>query len=234
MKKQILFVLASFLFMAVSAQTEKGNRLIGVNFGGISYTNSDNNTSYSNTPTQYNSTSNGFSIYVNPSVAWFVKDNLAVGGSVSINFYTSKSNNSNTGSTSTSDSKYSSPSFSIGPYARYYFKGSDKAKPFVQVNAGLGISPSKNTYTSSTPASNAVSTTKSKGNYNAGATFGYEQFITKTIGLAFTLGVNYSSNKSTTDYKPSTGTGYSYTSTYKYWSVPFGVALQIHLPKNAK
>jgi hypothetical protein len=235
MKKTLLLIAGCISMLSVLAQVRvpfklaKGSKLVGVGFGSISYTNSDSKTSYSNTPTVYKSDGNSFSINVYPSVAWFVSDNLAVGGSVSISFYNSKSKSSNTGSASTSENTYNQPSFYIGPYARYYFGGGEKGMPFAQVNAQYGIYGGKSK-SSSSSGSSSETTTKPKGDWNAGLSFGYEHFVSQYIGLYASVGVNYGKSKTDYEYKPSTGTGYTYTSEYSRWNIPVNVGLQIHIP----
>ncbi len=215
------------------AQTNKGDKMIGVSLGALSYTNSDSKTTYSNTPTVYNSDGNSFSISINPNVAWFVMDNLAVGGGISVSFYNSTSNSSNTGSTTTSESKYNQPSFYIGPLARYYFGGSSKGKPFGQVNFQYGIAGGKSTSSTSTGASSETKT-KPKGDWNAGLTFGYEHFVTSNVGLFASVGFNYGKSKTSYEYRPSTGSGYDYTSEYSRFYIPVNVGLQVHLSKKGK
>jgi len=214
--------------VAVLAQTKKGDKLWGVGIGSISYTNSDSKTSYSNTPTVYNSDGNSFSISVNPNVAWFINDNFALGGGVSVSFYSSKSNSSNTSSSSTSESKYTQPSFYIGPMARYYFGGSAKGMPFVQANVQFGVYGGKSESKTSS-GSSSETTTHPKGDWNAGASFGYEHFITPNVGFFGTIGFNYGSSKTEYEYKPSTGTGYNYTSEYSRFYIPVNVGLQVHI-----
>lgn len=229
MKKTFLLAFLVMGFTISYAQTQKGDKLLGVSFGSMSYTNSKSTTTYSNTPTEYNSDGNSFSISLNPSVAWFVKDNLAVGGSVSVSFYNSKSDSSNSSSTTTSDSKYNQPSFYVGPFARYYFGGSEKGMPFAQVNFQIGISGGTSKSSTSTGASSET-TTKPKGDWNAGLTFGYEHFISKYVGLYGSVGFNYGKSKTMYEYRPSTGTGYDYTSEYSRFYVPINFGLQVHLP----
>ena len=228
MKKITFIVLGSLCLLTAGAQTKKGERLLGVGIGGFSYTNSDSKTSYSNTPTVYKSTGNSFSISLNPNIAWFVQDNLAVGGGVSISFYQSKSKSSNTSSSSTSENTSTQPSFYIGPSARYYFGGSEKGMPFAQVNAQYGIYGGKSKSTSS-GGSSSETTTKPKGDWNAGLTFGYEHFVTSNIGLYASVGFNYGKSKTTYEYRPSTGTGYDYTSEYSRFYIPVNVGLQVHI-----
>lgn len=235
MKKLSLLVAGCFSLLSAFSQVEKGTKLVGVGLGSISYTNSDSRTTYSNTPTIYNSDGNSFSISINPNVAWFVADNLAVGAGVSVSFYSSKSNSSNTGSTTTSESKSTQPSFYIGPLARYYFGGSSKGMPFAQVNFQYGIYGGKSESKTSTGASSETKT-KPKGDWNAGATFGYEHFLNQNIGLFASVGFNYGKSKTSYEYRPSTGTGYDYTSEYSRFYIPVNVGLQVHIlgKKNRK
>ncbi len=226
--KKALLALVCLASVSAFAQVKKGDKLVGVSFGSISYTNSDSKTSYSNTPTVYNSDGNSFSISVNPNVAWFVQDNLAIGGGVSVSFYTSKSNSSNTSSTTTSESKYNQPSFYIGPLARYYFGGSPKGMPFAQLNVQFGISGGKSESKTST-GSSSETTTKPKGDWNAGAAFGYEHFVTPNVGIFGTIGFNYGKSKTEYEYKPSTGNGYNYTSEYSRFYIPVNVGIQVHI-----
>lgn len=223
----LLFVCVCSMLFAFS-QTKKGDKMVGVGFGSISYTNSDSKTTYSNTPTVYNSDGNSFSISVNPNVAWFVKDNLAIGGGISVSFYSSKSNSSNTGSTTTTESKSTQPSIYIGPLARYYFGGSPKGMPFAQLNVQYGIYGGKSESKTSTGASSET-TTKPKGDWNAGLSFGYEHFVTPNVGLYASIGFNYGKSKTNYEYRPSTGTGYDYTSEYSRFYIPVNVGLQVHI-----
>ncbi len=237
MKKVIILSLVASISISSFSQekfaAKKGDRLIGVSLGSLSYTNSDSKTTYSNTPTVYKSEGNSFSISVNPNIGFFVKDNLAVGGGLSLSFYNSKSKSSNTSSTTTSENTSTQPSFYLSPFARRYFGGSEKGMPFVQINLQYGIYGGKSKSSTST-GSSSETTTKPKGDWNAGASFGYEHNIAKHLGLYFSVGVNYGSSKTTYEYRPSTGTGYDYTSEYSRIYVPVNLGLQAHLPSMAK
>ncbi len=233
MKKLFLLPVILMCYVTVLAQTSKGDKMIGVSFGSISYTNSDSKTSYSNTPTVYNSKGSSFSISINPNIAWFVQDNLAIGGGISLSYYHSKSNSSNTGSASTSENTSTQPSFYISPQARYYFGGSKNGMPFAQVNFQYGIYGGKSESKTSS-GSSSETTTKPKGDWNAGAAFGYEHFITSSVGFYGSIGFNYGSSKTIYEYRPSTGTGYDYTSEYSRFYIPVSVGLQVHLPGGKK
>lgn len=233
MKKISCLAIAVMLLFGSRAQTQKGTKLIGVGIGGISFTDSKSSTSYSNTPTVYNSEGNSFSISVNPNAGWFIKDGLALGTSLSVSFYSSNSKSSNTSSTSTSESKSTQPSFYVGPFARYYFGGSSKGMPFAQVNAQYGVYGGKSTSKSSS-GSSSETTTKPKYDFNTGLTFGYEHFITPSIGFYGSIGFNYGKSKTSYDYKPSSGTGYIYTSEYSRFYIPVNIGFQAHLPAKKK
>ncbi len=233
MKKIILSFILAF-GVTMYGQTEKGSKMIGVGFGSLSFTDSNSNTTYSNTPTEYDSDGKSIGISINPNVSWFIIDNLAIGGGISLSYYTSKSDSSNTSSLTTSESKSTQPSFYIGPMARYYFGKSTSGKPFAQLNAQYGVYGGKSK-SSTSSGSSSETTTKPKGDYNFGATFGYEYFVSKYVGLYASVGVNYGMSKTDYEYEPSTGTGYTYTSTYSRVYVPVNVGLQVHLPsKKAK
>jgi hypothetical protein len=228
MKKIALMALCLISMTTVFSQTKKGDKLVGVGFGGISYTNSDGKTSYSNTTTVYNSDGNSFNISVYPNFAWFINDNFALGGSFSIGFYNSKSNSSNTGSTTTTESKYTQPFIYIGPMARYYFGGSTKGMPFAQANFQFGLNGGKSESKTSTGSSSETKY-KPKADWNAGVSFGYEHFISPNVGFYGSIGFNYGKTKTTYEYRPSTGTGYDYTSEYSRFYIPVNVGLQVHL-----
>lgn len=228
MKKIFTLAVCLFSMLSVFAQTKKGDKLVGVSFGSISYTNSDSKTTYSNTPTVYNSDGSSISVSVNPNVAWFVSDNLAIGGGISVSFYNSTSNSSNTSSTTTSESKYNQPSVYIGPLARYYFGGSPKGMPFAQLNLQYGISGGTSKSKTSSGSSSETKT-KPKGDWNAGLTFGYEHFVTPNVGLFASVGFNYGKSKTSYEYRPSTGSGYDYTSEYSRFYIPVNVGIQVHI-----
>ncbi len=202
--------------------------MVGVGIGSISYINSDSKTTYSNIPTIYEAEGSSFEIRVNPNVAWFVQDNLAVGGGIGIRFYSSKNKNSNTSSTTTSENKYTEPQFYIGPMARYYFGGSPKGMPFAQVNFNFGLigGKSKN---STSAGSSSETTAKPKGDWDAGLSFGYEHFITPNVGFYGSIGFNYGKSKTLYEYRPSSGGGYDYTDEYSRFYIPVNVGLQVHI-----
>ncbi len=129
-----LFALLFVLSSTVLAQVDKGNFY----FQGTGYLRliSEKTTEFTGGNTSESSKSTYFGL--KPKVGYFVIDNLPVGIKLDASF--SKS------TYGSADSKYSSNDFVFGPFARYYFLGQDKLKPFAEVYMGIGTSKSINTY----------------------------------------------------------------------------------------
>ena len=161
----------------------------------------------------YNSDGNSFSISKNPNLAWFIQDNFALGGGVSVSFYSPKINSSNISSSVTSENK--------------------STQLFAQFNFQYGVyGGTSNSSTSG--GSSSETTTKPRGDWNKGLTFGYEHFVTPNVGLYASVGFNYVKSKTIYEYRPSTGTGYDYTSEYSRFYIPVNVGLQVHIPGKDK
>ena len=231
-KLALIIVLCVSGAFALQAQVQKGSKLIDVGIGGITIGGSKSTTSYSNTPTIYNSEGNSYSVSLYPEVAWFLADNLAVGASFSLSYYHSESTSTNSSSTTTTESKYTSPGLYLGPMARYYFGSSEKGRPFAGVNGQFGMYFG-NSKSLSSSGSSSETKYKPKGDWSVSANGGYEVFLSPNVGLYGSIGVTYGGSKTEYEYSPSTGSGYTYTSEYKSWSFPIYVGLQIHLTPKA-
>lgn len=114
MKKIILFATILLINIVAHAQTKKDWYLIGGNISNLGVNFQKGNTA--------------FSFNLSPRVAWFIKDDLAVGAEVLIGLNTAKG--------------FTSISYGIGPIARYYFKDRalqsvKKTRWFVDGNVGL-------------------------------------------------------------------------------------------------
>lgn len=227
--KKITFIAAFLVMSLANAQISKGSKLIGTSFAFGSISGTESTTTYSNTPTVYSSDGTSINFGISPSIGYFVMDGFAIGAQVNASFYHSKSESSNTGSSTTSESTYNQPSVYVGPYARYYFVKGQKMSPYAQVEASVGLYPSKSESVSSTGSS---STTKSNSSlsWDSGVKLGFEYFISDYVGINVFTGFSYSVSNTEYDYTPSSGNGYSYTSDYKRWNIPVGLGLQIHLP----
>lgn len=118
--KKIMMILALSLgcIAAANAQTQKDWYLIGGNI--------------SNIRLGLDKSGNKFSFDLTPKVAWFWKDNLAVGAYANLGFNSVKS-----GTTTVNSFTYQ-----VGPLARYYFKGNalnavSKTRWFLEGNVGI-------------------------------------------------------------------------------------------------
>lgn len=100
--------------LKANAQIQKGNVLVG---GDISRMDLSLNEG------------NNFSFVIDPKAAWFIKDNIAIGGYINFNLVTAKGAGS-------------SISYGIGPLARYYINDKNvnvlrHARFFLEANAGI-------------------------------------------------------------------------------------------------
>jgi hypothetical protein len=226
MKRTLSFLLLAGCALAVNAQTLRGTWLVDCCFGGLKYSSSNSRTSYSNSDVIENNDRSKFGININPGAAWFVRDNLAIGGGIKLGYSSDNSDISNTGNTFTSSSSATMPSFYIGPMARYYFGGNDHGKLFTQFDFQYGISSEKDKDKNNF---NSETTSSSKNNWKTGLSIGYEYFFNPNVGIYGSLGVNYSQGKTEYDYMPSIGTGYTETVNYSRLHIPVQVGLQVHL-----
>ncbi|MEO5942129.1 MAG: outer membrane beta-barrel protein [Ferruginibacter sp.] len=108
-----IIILAGFSF-ASKAQTERDWFLIGSDISDIGLNLQKGNTA--------------FNFAVSPKVAWFIKDNFALGGEVDLGINTANG--------------YTQFKYGIGPLARYYFTSKDAATPrktriFAEANVGI-------------------------------------------------------------------------------------------------
>ncbi|HPZ88612.1 MAG TPA: hypothetical protein PLQ32_10935 [Flavihumibacter sp.] len=150
MKPRLVILLAVGAFFLsqqnAAAQIQKGNVLIG---GNISNINLDLGTG------------KNFALSISPKAAWFIKDNLAVGGYVNFGLNTAK--NAGTGI-----------NYGVGGLGRYYFGRETvdllrHARFFMEANAGIeGYNP-------------AVGDNTNGFGFGAGPGIAY--FVTPNIGL---------------------------------------------------
>lgn len=126
MKKTILIIAVLISTVGIaSAQTEKGNYIIGSDLANLNLNFQKNNTT--------------FGLSISPKVAWFIQDNFAIGGLVDLGLQTGKG--------------FTNTNYGIGPLARYYFTASQvdvpkKMRFFGEANVGFF---GQNTKVSGTP-----------------------------------------------------------------------------------
>ncbi|MDB5135569.1 MAG: hypothetical protein JWP37_2172 [Mucilaginibacter sp.] len=155
MKKLILIIvlLSGVMAFKASAQIQQGNVLVGGNFANM-------NLGLNNPHV--------FSLDITPKAAWFIKDNIALGGYVNLGIATAKGSNTTT-------------SYGVGALGRYY-TGQDvevlrHGRFFGEATIGVG----------------GVNVSDGGGNTN-GLNFsvgpGFAYFITPSIGLETLLKYN--------------------------------------------
>lgn len=228
MKKIILSALAACSSFMAFSQTSAGQFLVGASLGSGSFTNSKSTTTYSNTPTIYTSDGNSTNFSINPTIGWFPINNFAIGSYLSFSSYKSSSTSSNTSSTTTSKNEYNSPSYYIGPFARFYFGGGNQGKAFAFGSYQWGSSGGTSKSSTSSGSSSETKTIPKANTYTT-VGIGYEQFLSNMVGLFFQVSYNMSHSKTLYEYRPSTGTGYDYTSEYNSNYVSLSIGFQVHL-----
>lgn len=129
-------------------------------------------------------------ISFNPKVGYFVKNRIGVGGMVNISTSTQKDEN---------DDKYSTSSWIIGPFARYYVEYGSII-PFAELGAGIGSSKTNYEYEGFTEETKHSLTMVTLG---AGADF----FLNDYCAVEGMLEYFYTKQKPTSD--GATGSGHS-------------------------
>ncbi|RYZ98272.1 MAG: hypothetical protein EOP47_19720 [Sphingobacteriaceae bacterium] len=147
-----VLALATFSFSA-NAQIQKGNIMVGGNFANIGLGLDD---------------SKVFSVDITPKAAWFIQDNVALGGYVNLGIQTAKGASTTT-------------TYGVGALGRYY-TGKDvevlrHGRVFAEATAGIG----------------GVNVSDGGGNTNGfdfGVGPGFAYFITPNIGVETLLKYN--------------------------------------------
>jgi hypothetical protein len=191
-----------FLFINSFGQFEKGTRMIGATLGtGII---SSGNTDYSG-PNQFPSTVNSTntSIYISPSIGWFLNSHTVVGANLLVSYNKQKYRRSVGGITDKKDNVHTTD-FGLGGFVRYYFGDFRSLKPFAHVylNGGTGSTGTDGIY-----YANGVSGTDKysyEGNstgrffYNTGVNLGVTKMLNTAIGLEAYVGYGLSHTQFTT------------------------------------
>jgi hypothetical protein len=149
MKKMIFASALMLSAFMTKAQTEKGNVLIGADFASTSL--------------QFSGGNSTFNLSVNPTAAWFIKKNLALGGAVEIGYNKTKG----------ADGVFT---YGVSPLVRYYFAGEDRTKYYGQAKVGFGgasVGGSSSTYV------------------GAGAGVGLNHWFTNSVALNVGLAYDY-------------------------------------------
>jgi len=184
--KNFKFILLVFILSSTIgfSQTTEGRYYFGakssLNFSSLKGSYESNN---------YNSSSeNILNLNLSPQAGYFFKDQLVFGLELPINFF-------NIGEKNYESNK--SFSFIVAPFVKYYFL-SEKIKPFIQLQYGLGehyhynVSRYSVSPTSNFDVFQSTDTVITKLNRFMG-TLGFSYFINSNIGIE--LNINYTNNK---------------------------------------
>ncbi len=229
MKRVLLCLVAiisgSFLF----AQNKKGNLFLSLNLvgGGISFNKNEGyTTTYTYNPPELKTTS--FNINIDPSLGYYVSDNIVIGTYLGIGISHGKVEYFNS---ATLSKTHNSVYVNISPYGRYYFNigNNKKGMPFTEVNAGINFYPGYKEILSF----NGGRTEESYDGYsswNVGARIGYEHLINEIIGILYYMGYSYSYSKFDILFNYSGPPANTSSIMLKNHSnnIIFGVVLQIH------
>lgn len=179
MKKHLLIAILILGGMIVSsqlsAQTEKGNMLLG---GGINFDFTDNDF---DTGSSTNDVSTSTFINFNPSFGYFIADNFVVGASIGLAFTSTESDGGNFSS--------SSNGIAFGPFVRYYSESG------LFGTAGLGFGSTNFEQDSDFGDADFTSSTFS---WNIGV--GYAIFLNESISVEPTISYNRMSSDPNTDF----------------------------------
>ena len=170
------------------SQTEKGKMFIGGQVGLTGYTMSllDSLSGYDHNLAEFT---------VSPNIGYFIKDNFAIGGTVT--FGTTSITDSSESFYPTSTSKYTNKSnsfiYGIGGFARKYINITDKFKFYVNGEINYQYETQKSTYSSDNPNTNPAIQKNQLYSISLAVTPGLVYFITPKIGIQTTFGnLNYS------------------------------------------
>jgi hypothetical protein len=244
LRKMAFVIPALFIYITTNAQFQKGDKMAGASVGSVFFNNGSADVSTSSVNST-NSNDN-FGITLNPSIGWFINDNVALGIMPDIGYKKQKQlGKSSSGSTYLKDES-NQFNIGVGGFARYYFKGTSmKTRFFGQYDLSLGINSNKSegfqyeTYGVYVDRYN----NKSSGNFfaNTGLSFGISKFLSHHTALDFYIGYEFSYIKSNPtgtffrDYSdPSTGdvtANINYDQKFTGHNVVLGVGLQVFLEK---
>jgi len=176
MKRVILILSAVFIFITAYSQTQKGNMYVS---GTFSLTNDNSTQDY----TTYNYDDKNLFLQFSPGISYFVKDNWAIGTSMTFNINNlHENNNFQSSSNSTNENNYTYYNISIN--TEYYINVSDKFKIFIRGALGYNYMVEKEEGTNLTPDTQYTH----YNNYSIGVHPGVVYFATKHFGITSYLG----------------------------------------------
>lgn len=177
--KKIFMICLAFGFIALNAQTQKGNWVVE---GSTSLGFTTGKSTYKAGSAEADGPKTTV-ISFNPAAGYFVMDNLAIGAELGLASITQKED----------DYKYTSSTFSIMPGATYYFTAGENIKPYLGANLGYGSQKEK-----------LDDDTVSGGGFawkvRGGMAFFFKESIAVNLGLSYSQ-MTYDYSEDGFDYK---------------------------------
>jgi hypothetical protein len=217
MIKQISIpVITGFLIIStgsfLTAQTSKGSWLAEGNLGNLNVLN--NNYVYTNLNYTYKSETQGFSISLFPRIGYFINDNLAIGTTLNLGYYSYRFTSYDYKGVKSHAGTSSSNTAGISPFLRYYFTKNTKNRFYVQVGGGININMFPNKSEASSYNETGVMYNSYKGSstvqgISGEALIGFNHFFTDKVAFNSAIGYNYSQRTESSIY---TSTYYGITS----------------------
>ena len=186
MKKIILIISVVFIFITAHSQTQKGNMYVS---GVFNLTNNHSTQDY----TTYNFDDKNLTLQFTPGFSYFIKDNWAIGTSISFSL-NSNNDNSNYQTSVNYSYKNTYTNYYIGLNTQYYINRSDKFKLFIQGGLGYSYMVDKEERSNNTPSTQYTH----YNTYSIGIHPGVVYFVNKHFGITSYLGsitYNYETTK---------------------------------------
>jgi hypothetical protein len=188
--------------IALNAQFQQGDRMVGASVAGIVYNSGSADISVAQIGTNTSRiTSHNISFL--PLMGWFLSEKIVVGGTVNINPSGNKTTYEQNGTTYQSD-KSNNFNIGLGGFCRTYLRGGvSKLLPFGQFGFNIGISNLKTEgffYGGTAPTAYKITYDgSSSGGFFANASLqaGFTKMMGENAGLDFFIGYNYGYNKNT-------------------------------------
>lgn len=200
--KKLLSAIILLSAFTTYGQFTKGTRTVGINISSIGFS-ALNSTFYVEQIGTSSNSNNSLNLSITPSMGWFIKENVLVGGNMSVNF-----NNSKYTAGNNVERKGNSFTIGLGGFGRYYL-GTTGFMPYLQATAGVSFGSGKNTWDESYPTYSEKGEANQKGifNINAGLGAGLTKMVNKNVGID--LGIGYAYTNASYDYSYVTNIQYN-------------------------
>lgn len=203
LSKSLLTPVMVVLTMATSAQFSKGDRMVSATVGTAIYNSGSSEISVDQIG-ENKSVIKSHNININPSLGWFLSEKTAVGASLTLNPYGSKTTYEQNNTTYQSD-QANNFNIGLGGFVRHYLGAGSKMLPFGQFGFNLGINSLKTEgFFYGGSGSSAYKTSyegSASGGFFANASLqgGFTKMMGENAGLDFAIGYIYAYNSNTFD-----------------------------------